>query len=282
MADWDETSPEDNDLVSQYPANERAARAAVKTNFGVDHHEDVGDDIGKHTVIHVLNAEEDPTFSAGEVGVWNNGGSLKFREGAETVKEVASQADVDAAMEMIPSGTKMVFFQSSPPTGWTQDTDVNNRLLRVVSGTGGGTGGTWTISGLTVAGHSLTVAQMPSHSHGGSTGNRSPGTNTAGAHRHSINGSNTNSPGTIVGSRHTSARTFVAGDTAATASLINHATFSSSGNFVMSSEGGHSHTVSSHDHSISSQGGGSSHTHGISHDGTWSPSHIDVIVAARD
>ena len=41
----------------------------------------------------------------------------------------------------IPSGTVMLFYQASAPTGWTQVTTQNNKALRVVNGTGAGTGG---------------------------------------------------------------------------------------------------------------------------------------------
>lgn len=42
----------------------------------------------------------------------------------------------------IPAGTVMLFYQAAAPTGWTQVTTQNNKDIRVVSGTGGGTGGT--------------------------------------------------------------------------------------------------------------------------------------------
>ena len=78
-----------------------------------------------------------------------------------------------------PSGTKMLFQQSSAPTGWTKDTAHNDKALRVVSGAAGN-GGRNGLSGLTltpsgsvstsisgsVAGHTLSIAQIPSHSHG--------------------------------------------------------------------------------------------------------------------
>ena len=86
----------------------------------------------------------------------------------------------------------MLFFQASAPAGWTQVTTQNNKALRVVSGTGGGTGGdksfttifgesaTIELSG-SVGDTTLTVDQIPSHNHqinghqGGSTGSTSPG-----------------------------------------------------------------------------------------------------------
>jgi hypothetical protein len=77
------------------------------------------------------------------------------------------------ATALIPSGTVMLFYQSSAPTGWTQVTTQNNKALRVVSGAGGGTGGSvafttafasQSVSG-TVGDTTLTTAQMPSHNH---------------------------------------------------------------------------------------------------------------------
>ena len=77
-----------------------------------------------------------------------------------------------------PSGTKMLFNQTAAPTGWTKDTAQNDKALRVVSGTVG-SGGTNALSSATltatgtistsisgsVAGHSLTTSQIPSHTH---------------------------------------------------------------------------------------------------------------------
>jgi hypothetical protein len=57
------------------------------------------------------------------------------------------QRDSGSAWEdiatLIPSGTKMVFYQASAPTGWTA-VAANDKFLRVVTagGTGGTTGGT--------------------------------------------------------------------------------------------------------------------------------------------
>jgi hypothetical protein len=46
------------------------------------------------------------------------------------------------------SGTVIPFFQASAPTGWTQNTTHNDKGLRVVSGTGGGNGGTVSFSSM--------------------------------------------------------------------------------------------------------------------------------------
>ena len=72
---------------------------------------------------------------------------------------------------LLEPGTRAVFYQATAPLGWTQVASINDRVLRVVSGPGGGSGGGWTITGLsattsvTVAGHVLTVAQLPAHDH---------------------------------------------------------------------------------------------------------------------
>ena len=70
----------------------------------------------------------------------------------------------------LPSGTRLAFQQSVAPTGWVQDTTYNDYALRIVNGAAG-TGGSVGFSaafasGLSTGSHTLTVAQMPSHSHG--------------------------------------------------------------------------------------------------------------------
>lgn len=70
-----------------------------------------------------------------------------------------------------PAGTRMIFFQAAAPVGWTQDATYNDYTLRIVSGVGGGSGGTDSpfttdMSHIhTTAGHALTEAEMPAHAH---------------------------------------------------------------------------------------------------------------------
>jgi hypothetical protein len=60
--------------------------------------------------------------------------------------------------DVIPSGSAFVLFQASAPTGWTKLVTQNDKFLRVVSGTGGGAGGTFSNLSHTHTG--------PSHTHG--------------------------------------------------------------------------------------------------------------------
>lgn len=75
----------------------------------------------------------------------------------------------DAIVGGIPSTTKMLFAQANAPTGWTRDTTHNDKALRVVSGTGGGSGGSVsfsTVFGRTaVDASSLSIAQLAAHQH---------------------------------------------------------------------------------------------------------------------
>lgn len=87
-----------------------------------------------------------------------------------------SSGNVTLNIQPFPSGTKMLFNQASAPSGWTKQTSVDNAALRVVSGSGGGTGGSIAFSTLFATGKAvslsgnvgattLTAAQMPSHRH---------------------------------------------------------------------------------------------------------------------
>jgi hypothetical protein len=75
---------------------------------------------------------------------------------------------IASSLLAFPSGTKMLFQQSSAPTGWTKDTTFNDAALRVVNGStsSGGTNGFSTVNAQTAVGNTtLSTAQMPSHDH---------------------------------------------------------------------------------------------------------------------
>lgn len=86
----------------------------------------------------------------------------------------------DDVATLIPSGTKMPFYQASPPVGWTA-VSVNDKFMRVVvsGGSGGSTGGSGNTPGSgTSLAHSHTVN---SHTH--DLGNH---THVAPAHAHIV------------------------------------------------------------------------------------------------
>lgn len=71
----------------------------------------------------------------------------------------------------IPVGTVMVFYQNAAPTGWTIVSSLNDYALKIVSSAGGVTSGSVNYSTLfartATDSHTLTVAEMPSHTHTG-------------------------------------------------------------------------------------------------------------------
>ena len=103
-------------------------------------------------------------------------------------------------VDPFPSATKMVFYQASAPTGWTQDTAaaLSDAAFRVTTGTGAGTGGSDTfqttftssknteskdlpVSGSlsgTVGGTTLSTPTIASHSHGVTVWSQDPGGGT--------------------------------------------------------------------------------------------------------
>ena len=106
---------------------------------------------------------------------------------SQLANNVNSSGQLDASTGLtntsslgFPTGTLMLFQQTTAPTGWTKQTTHNNKALRVVSGTAsfGGTSSfttvftdqTPTLSGGSVSSTTLTTAQMPNHDHSWTVG----------------------------------------------------------------------------------------------------------------
>ena len=79
---------------------------------------------------------------------------------------------------MTPDNTAMFFFQSSAPTHWVKSTSHNDKMIRVVSGTGGGSGGS--ISFTTFTGRTFSTPW----SSNSPTGNRTLSINEIVSHTH--------------------------------------------------------------------------------------------------
>ena len=180
------------------------------------------------------------------------------------------------------SGTRMLFQQTSAPTGWTKDTTHNNKAVRLTTGsvttggttaftsvftsrTPGGSIGNTTATG-TVGDTALTTSQLPAHTHG--VGTLSGTTSSDGNHSHSITTA-TNTPG---------------------AGNVLEGTGGSDSE-TTSSAGAHTHTVSLSG-ATASAGSGATHTHsftGSSHNHTFTGTamdfavqYVDFIIAVKD
>jgi hypothetical protein len=101
-----------------------------------------------------------------------SGGSINGATIGATTPMTAAFTTFSGSWASLPAGTRMLFVQTSAPTGWVKSTADDNKALRIVSGTAG-TGGSvafttafssQSISG-TVGAHALTTDEIPAHTH---------------------------------------------------------------------------------------------------------------------
>jgi len=106
---------------------------------------------GSHTIVYNKNGDTVVDLFANSLGNLSIKNTLTvnnsvFYAANGTVNATAYSGNGSAltGVSSIPSGTTAMFFQGSAPTGWTQNTDasINTTTLRIVTGSGGGTGGT--------------------------------------------------------------------------------------------------------------------------------------------
>ena len=154
-----------------------------------------------------------------------------------------------------------MFAQSFAPTGWTRVTNdsANNRMLRVVSTGGGGTGGNYDPTVMNV---------VPSHTHSFSTGNES------------ANHSHTFTTGTV-SSDHAHAYTASNSNNVAGSNFI----------FLNRNSGVFGATTgginANHVHGGTTAGMSNSHSHSGSTDNgssqtNWTPRYIDMILCSKN
>ena len=172
---WLDTSVSPNALRMRNAANTAwAAMGTISANNFVPNLENA--DIATALGYTPVNKAGD-TMS-GDLTAPNVFGSAKVQapELKATTKIVFpdNSEQVTAATTAFPSGTVMLFVQSTAPTGWTKSTAHNDKALRVVSGAVGSGGSvafssafaSQAVSGsVSIGATTLSTAQMPSHAH---------------------------------------------------------------------------------------------------------------------
>ena len=182
-------------------------------------------------------------------------------------------------VDPFPTGTKMVFAQAAAPTGWTQDTANNDKALRVVSGAGGGTGGT----------HALTSPPSTAHTHTGASHTHSTPSHS---HAHTLSaGAHTLSTAQIPAHKHASLVTVTQsgwnGSSYGNMSSNSYGrgpAWSSSGRQNTGGGGSHSHSLAG---SITSGGSGTSGSGGTGATSSagptaFAPQYVNVIVCSKN
>ena len=184
MGNWSISTPAGSDLLSLGDDTIRAGKAAIQEALRAG--EVAGDDIeGVEAIFPGASPSTAPVYryrglkdttanrpTAGQYGLYfDTTRNVLQRDNGSTWDDVAT---------VIPSGTKMVFYQASAPVGWTA-VAVNDKFLRVVTsgGTGGSTGG----SGLTPS-STITLAHI--HTVAAHTHDLANHTHTGPSHTHSV------------------------------------------------------------------------------------------------
>jgi hypothetical protein len=189
------------------------------------------------------------------------------------------------------SGTKLFFPQAAAPTGWTQDTTASlaNRSLRVVTGAGGGTGGSHDLNSPPSTAHTHTG---PSHTH---TGPSHTHTGSSHTHTHSLSaGAHTLTTAEMPSHSHTFSLNYPGGYYSPSGSGYAPGKISPGSPGTNSTGGGgsHSHSLSG---SIASGGAGATGSSGTGATGSsgtgtsgsttptaFAPKYIDIILASKD
>ena len=132
---WDATyetlPPDTGEAVSQGAARIRSIKEAVSEREKVDHSWAGDANDGKHNMATLRRQAGDPTLDTNDGAVYSklSGGTteLFYKSSDATVTQLTSGA---LGLSEFPSGTLMLFQQTSAPTGWTKETTQNDKSLR--------------------------------------------------------------------------------------------------------------------------------------------------------
>lgn len=263
--------PSDNEATDEGAMRIRNLKVDIRQRLAVDHSWAGDANDGKHNQVTLritVDPTLDPTDGALYIKSVAGNGELFYKDSSGNVLQLTAAGALDYSP--FPSGTQMMFVQAVPPAGWTQVTGFNDRMIRVVNdGSGGVSGGSWTISGtnvttttsttttttinsvnmnVTINPVTLVTANLPSHTHGFSI------SASATAFGSGSNAGYTTT-GTISGTTD--------GGTGSGASFTPTGSASFTGGSASSSSS-------------------SSSASSFSNDGTWRPSYVNTLVARKN
>jgi hypothetical protein len=183
--DWTaayENSPADSDDASEGATRIRNLKVDVRERMAVDHRWKQDDYDGEHEKVTLRVQSSAPAAVAdkGFVFALDVGGKaeLHYRDEDGNSIQITSGGSLNTQSEFS-SGTKMVFYQDTAPTGWTIDTTLDDKVIMVTKGSaaGGEIGG---------AVHSAGTWTQPDHTHTFSDGGHTHGISSDGAHTHTV------------------------------------------------------------------------------------------------
>ncbi len=185
-----EASPADGDNVSEGAERIRDTKVGIRERLAKDHYFDIAGtdaDHGEHVKV-TLRTGSAPTNAVDKIFLYAKDVSAKAE--LFCIDEDGDEVQLTSAgvIAGFPSGTYMLFYQDTAPTGWTIQNSLNDKLIFVTKGSaaGGETGGaahstgTWALSGLNTGAVTLTAAQsgVPAHTHPLTIGFRWGGSHT--------------------------------------------------------------------------------------------------------
>lgn len=248
--------PADTENINLGAGRIRDFKVSVRQRANVDHSWGDAADNGMHNQVSFNLSTAAPTSSTSNSFLFSETASssgsmeLYYEDNAGRITQLTSAGALDLPPPF-PSGTRLIFPQAAPPTGWAFVGGWGDRVLRFVDdGTGGQLGGGWTISGLsasagigslaasssssgsgsgsfsgTTDGHSISALELPPHSHyftinTGGTGNGGPASGQYNAAQEQTEYQTDNGPGNGIPHSHTYSGSVSVGLTISTSTTL--------------------------------------------------------------
>jgi hypothetical protein len=166
--------PPDTEDISRGAERIRDLKEAIQERIAKDHYFDMSgtnDDHGEHLAVTLREQAADPANVANKGFVYTKevGGKaeLFYLDEDGNAVQLTTGGSINVSVPAsFASGTKMWFYQNTAPTDWTYLSAITDRCLAVKGGTGsfnvngGNEAGTWQLPN-----HTLTLAQIPAHTH---------------------------------------------------------------------------------------------------------------------